>query len=110
MVKRTSMATILLTVLLFITLTHSSLVHSRELAHSDHSPSPAPMVGGEIAKRRGDGRAKKGSFPARCHSKCNQCNPCLPVEVSIRSMELKEKEYYYPQVWKCMCGDDIFSP
>ncbi|KDP44490.1 hypothetical protein JCGZ_16323 [Jatropha curcas] len=98
---------------LLIILILSFIVNSLELAHS---PSPAPMgeeliMAKELNLYRGRARkAMRGSFPARCHSKCNKCRPCMPVQVSIRAMELKEKEYYYPQVWKCICGDGIFSP
>ncbi|KAF2294449.1 hypothetical protein GH714_011510 [Hevea brasiliensis] len=80
-------------------------------------PPNTTEVGGEpmardlnLSKGRGGpGKAMKGSFPAKCHSKCNQCKPCKPVQVSVPAMELKENEYY-PQVWKCICGEDIFSP
>ncbi|XP_058007395.1 uncharacterized protein LOC131182324 [Hevea brasiliensis] len=103
----------IIVILFFIILIHSSAVHSRALAPS---PSPAPVGGEPMARdlnlsmgRGGPGKAMKGSFPAKCHSKCNQCKPCKPVQVSVHAMELKENEYY-PQVWKCICGEDIFSP
>ncbi|XP_050212254.1 EPIDERMAL PATTERNING FACTOR-like protein 5 [Mercurialis annua] len=105
MEKRKSNVTLIIS-LCFIIISHCLLVHSRELAQYSHSPSPAPAM--VIGKGR-NGRAK-GSYPAKCHLKCNQCKPCMPIEVSIRSMELQEKDYYYPQVWKCLCGDYIFSP
>ncbi|OAY45413.1 EPIDERMAL PATTERNING FACTOR-like protein 4 [Manihot esculenta] len=106
--------TIFIVILLFIILIHSSTVHSRALAPS---PSPAP-VGGEPEAgglnlsngRGGSGKTMRGSFPAECHFKCNQCKPCMPVQVSVPAMEFKENDEYYPQVWKCICGEDIFSP
>ncbi|GKV26481.1 hypothetical protein SLEP1_g35771 [Rubroshorea leprosula] len=51
----------------------------------------------------------KGSLPVACHAKCNQCKPCIPIEVSIQAMEVQENEYY-PLVWKCICQKTIFSP
>ncbi|KAF2294442.1 hypothetical protein GH714_011441 [Hevea brasiliensis] len=93
----------------------------RKLVTGQHTfiigSSSERQVGGEpmardlnLSKGRGGpGKAMKGSFPAKCHSKCNQCKPCKPVQVSVPAMELKENDYY-PQVWKCICGEDIFSP
>ncbi|KAL4362495.1 hypothetical protein GQ457_04G003010 [Hibiscus cannabinus] len=95
--------------LLLVVLSFSVSVHSRELAGS---PSPSPVGTshglleslGQIA-----GIRRPGSFPASCHSKCKQCEPCMPVEVSIRAAELEENEYY-PQVWQCMCRENIYPP
>ncbi|KAK7308110.1 hypothetical protein VNO77_41706 [Canavalia gladiata] len=99
--------------LLFLILTHTCLVHSRNLPTS---PSPAPASIDLTTYTRSlnthEGRKAKpslGSFPATCHSKCNQCRPCVPVEVSIRTME-EEQNQYYPIAWKCMCQSNIFSP
>lgn len=58
----------------------------------------------------------RGSFPGTsCNSKCNLCEPCMPVEISVRAakslaLDLDLEDNYYPLVWKCMCGDAIFSP
>ncbi|KAB1208372.1 EPIDERMAL PATTERNING FACTOR-like protein 4 [Morella rubra] len=99
--------------LLLATFIHPCLVHPRNL---ETAPSPAPESGVQIghhdpkpSKGRNDGKTMRGSFPAKCHSKCNQCRPCMPVEVSVRAMALENNEYY-PQVWKCMCRDNLFSP
>lgn len=48
------------------------------------------------------GKSMRGSFLATCNSKCNLCEPCRPVEVSVRSNALALEENYYPQVWKCI--------
>ncbi|KAL2986931.1 hypothetical protein AAZX31_11G001600 [Glycine max] len=50
-----------------------------------------------------------GSFPATCQPKCNQCKPCVPVEVTIKTMAEEENEYY-PIAWMCTCQSNIFSP
>ncbi|XP_048431023.1 EPIDERMAL PATTERNING FACTOR-like protein 4 [Pyrus x bretschneideri] len=103
----------LLIALLLAMLISSHLVHSGYFASS---PSPSPAVGNPTANdhepSKGKGtvkRLRRGSFPATCRSKCNECEPCMPVLVSVRAMALEEIEYY-PQVWKCACGDSIFSP
>ncbi|XVE49324.1 hypothetical protein DITRI_Ditri01bG0073600 [Diplodiscus trichospermus] len=80
----------------------SITVHSRKLAGS-RSPSPESLV---VLGRR---MRRPGSLPAACHSKCNQCKPCIPVEVSIRAADLQENEYY-PQVWQCTCQEIIYPP
>ncbi|XP_039019935.1 EPIDERMAL PATTERNING FACTOR-like protein 5 [Hibiscus syriacus] len=90
--------TILLTVLRF-----SIPVHSRELAGSP-SPSPSPGSPGMI-----DGIRRPGSFPASCHAKCKQCEPCMLIGIPIRAVESEENEYY-PQVWQCMCQENIYPP
>ncbi|PON90554.1 hypothetical protein TorRG33x02_136090 [Trema orientale] len=98
---------LILALLMIITmLIHTCPVHMRCL---QNSPSPSPA--NEMPKRVSHEKGRIGSSLVKlCNSKCNECEPCLPVEVSIRTMALEEKEYYYPQAWKCMCGYNIFSP
>jgi len=81
--------------IILILLNHVYLVHSRNLSPS---PSPAPFRNPRL-----------GSFPAACQTKCKQCKPCVPVEVTIKTMAEEENEYY-PIAWKCMCHSNIFSP
>ncbi|KAE9616251.1 hypothetical protein Lal_00017605 [Lupinus albus] len=81
-------------------------VHSLILA-SPPSPAPAPSPAYEGRKAKA---IRVGSLPVTCHSKCNECRPCVPVEVSIRTMELEEENQYYPIAWRCMCHSNIFSP
>ncbi|XP_068636300.1 EPIDERMAL PATTERNING FACTOR-like protein 5 [Aristolochia californica] len=50
-----------------------------------------------------------GSSPPTCRSKCGKCSPCKPVHVPIqpgRSMPLE----YYPEAWRCKCGNRLFMP
>ncbi|CAL0306569.1 unnamed protein product [Lupinus luteus] len=77
-----------------------------------------------------------GSSPPRCHNKCNDCNPCMAVQVpSLPSHEqqlqqdLTKKDTmeealfdpstqvnnnrysnYKPLGWKCHCGNHFFDP
>ncbi|KAJ7954838.1 Epidermal patterning factor-like protein [Quillaja saponaria] len=50
-----------------------------------------------------------GSQPPSCTSKCGSCSPCYPVLVTIPpglSITLE----YYPEAWRCKCGDKLFTP
>ncbi|XP_020590737.1 EPIDERMAL PATTERNING FACTOR-like protein 5 [Phalaenopsis equestris] len=50
-----------------------------------------------------------GSSPPTCRSRCGQCFPCWPVHVAIqpgRSFPLE----YYPEAWRCKCGNKLFMP
>ncbi|OWM69800.1 EPIDERMAL PATTERNING FACTOR-like protein 4 [Punica granatum] len=50
-----------------------------------------------------------GSSPPTCRSKCGSCSPCTPVHVPIQpgfSMPLE----YYPEAWRCKCGNKLFMP
>ncbi|KAK4405756.1 UNVERIFIED_CONTAM: EPIDERMAL PATTERNING FACTOR-like protein 5 [Sesamum radiatum] len=50
-----------------------------------------------------------GSSPPSCRSKCGMCEPCRAVHVPIQpgmSMPLE----YYPEAWRCKCGNKLFMP
>ncbi|EXB51155.1 hypothetical protein L484_009119 [Morus notabilis] len=53
--------------------------------------------------------AGPGSSPPACRSKCGRCSPCKPVHVPIQpglSIPLE----YYPEAWRCKCGNKLFMP
>ncbi|OMO54675.1 hypothetical protein CCACVL1_27675 [Corchorus capsularis] len=53
--------------------------------------------------------AGPGSSPPSCRSKCGSCSPCTAVHVPIQpgfSMPLE----YYPEAWRCKCGNKLFMP
>ncbi|KAH1223079.1 EPIDERMAL PATTERNING FACTOR-like protein 4 [Glycine max] len=93
------------------------------LENDDHSVNPvltisfnrdvsiAPETYPRSLKLRTERKAnpRLGSFPATCQPKCNQCKPCVPVEVTIKTMAEEENEYY-PIAWMCTCQSNIFSP
>ncbi|KAG8481074.1 hypothetical protein CXB51_025808 [Gossypium anomalum] len=59
-----------------------------------------------IAQKRLSGPS---SSPPSCRSKCGNCSPCKPVHVPIQpgfSMPLE----YYPEAWRCKCGNKLFMP
>ncbi|KAK7387529.1 hypothetical protein VNO78_28399 [Psophocarpus tetragonolobus] len=70
-----------------------------------------------------------GSMPPTCHNKCNQCHPCMAVQVptlpshdkvqpglaptaAMQLFFLQGNKYsnYKPMSWKCHCGDHFFNP
>ncbi|CAI8618927.1 unnamed protein product [Vicia faba] len=73
---------------------------------------------------------KLGSIPPSCHSKCNECHPCMAVQVpslpnhvhdSLPSSSMEKwltpslqgtNRYsnYKPLGWKCHCGNHFFNP
>lgn len=50
-----------------------------------------------------------GSSPPSCRSKCGRCTPCTPVHVPVHpglSIPLE----YYPEAWRCKCGNKLYMP
>ncbi|XP_057482967.1 EPIDERMAL PATTERNING FACTOR-like protein 6 [Actinidia eriantha] len=50
-----------------------------------------------------------GSWPPRCTSKCGRCTPCKPVHVSVPPGTPVTAEYY-PEAWRCKCGNRLYMP
>ncbi|KAL3752503.1 hypothetical protein ACJRO7_013201 [Eucalyptus globulus] len=50
-----------------------------------------------------------GSSPPRCNSKCGKCTPCKPVHVPVPPGTPVKSEYY-PEAWRCKCGNKLFMP
>ncbi|KAJ0786013.1 putative EPIDERMAL PATTERNING FACTOR-like protein [Helianthus annuus] len=59
------------------------------------------------------------SSPPSCMNKCENCTPCEatlvnpldPKLIDYKDQSLWEHNYnYYPQVWKCKCGDKLYEP
>ncbi|CAL0315667.1 unnamed protein product [Lupinus luteus] len=50
-----------------------------------------------------------GSFPPRCASKCGNCTPCKPVHVPVPPGTPVTAEYY-PEAWRCKCGNKYYMP
>uniref|UniRef100_A0A453IU32 Epidermal patterning factor-like protein n=1 Tax=Aegilops tauschii subsp. strangulata TaxID=200361 RepID=A0A453IU32_AEGTS len=50
-----------------------------------------------------------GSSPPTCRSRCGRCHPCRPVHVAIQPGVSFPLEYY-PEAWRCKCGDRLFMP
>ncbi|XP_044499700.1 EPIDERMAL PATTERNING FACTOR-like protein 4 [Mangifera indica] len=64
------------------------------------------LEGGVQAQKRLSG---PGSSPPTCRSKCGNCSPCKPVHVPIQPGMTMPLEYY-PEAWRCKCGNKLFIP
>ncbi|VFQ76622.1 unnamed protein product [Cuscuta campestris] len=71
----------------------------------DRTP-PATATGGGGSRRLLSG---PGSFPPRCTSKCGRCVPCKPVHVPVPPGTPVTAEYY-PEAWRCKCGNKYYMP
>ncbi|KAK3148308.1 hypothetical protein QOZ80_3BG0293400 [Eleusine coracana subsp. coracana] len=50
-----------------------------------------------------------GSSPPTCRSRCGGCRPCRPVHVAIQPGMSFPLEYY-PEAWRCKCGNKLYMP
>ncbi|XP_038895367.1 EPIDERMAL PATTERNING FACTOR-like protein 6 [Benincasa hispida] len=50
-----------------------------------------------------------GSSPPRCASKCGKCTPCTAVHVPVSPGTPVTAEYY-PEAWRCKCGNKLYMP
>ncbi|CAO2197131.1 unnamed protein product [Urochloa humidicola] len=66
-------------------------------------------VGGWQWRRRRMLAEGPGSYPPRCTSKCGECNPCYPVHVTVPPGVPVTTEYY-PEAWRCKCGNRLYMP
>ncbi|OVA07949.1 hypothetical protein BVC80_8733g16 [Macleaya cordata] len=101
----------------------------------DQQPISAPPQGVLM-----EGKSRLGSTPPSCNNRCNQCNPCMAIQVPTQTrdrvkpgfdrlvplMNKEEKteslpttttttgkdQYtnYKPLGWKCRCGNLLFNP
>ncbi|KAI4373927.1 hypothetical protein MLD38_011984 [Melastoma candidum] len=51
-----------------------------------------------------------GSSPPTCRSKCGRCEPCRAVHVPIHPGRVSVPLEYYPEAWRCKCGNTLFMP
>ncbi|KAL6993163.1 hypothetical protein U1Q18_011280 [Sarracenia purpurea var. burkii] len=96
------------------------------------------LIHGVDSSSLSEDKTRLGSTPPSCHNKCNQCHPCLAVQVptlpshdrfqpgvnhramprptefsdSSSSSLLSSTKYsnYKPLGWKCRCRDNFFNP
>ncbi|XP_051113414.1 EPIDERMAL PATTERNING FACTOR-like protein 6 isoform X2 [Andrographis paniculata] len=66
------------------------------------------------SKGDGDGRRRilggLGSSPPRCAWKCGGCSPCKAVHVAVPPGNNPVTMEYYPEAWRCKCGDKLYIP
>ncbi|XP_030476083.1 EPIDERMAL PATTERNING FACTOR-like protein 5 [Syzygium oleosum] len=82
-----------------VSITRGGLSGGRAASGSSSSSSGA-------ARRRLVG---PGSAPPSCRSRCGSCSPCKPVHVPVRP-GLSAPLEYYPEAWRCSCGNKLFMP
>ncbi|KAK7311120.1 hypothetical protein RJT34_09042 [Clitoria ternatea] len=116
--------TITTTILLIIVLLHHLLCPVSCFNQPQHAIPPRDLLSEE--------KNRIGSIPPTCHNKCNQCHPCMAVQVptlpshepvhqgdlsTITSamegfFDIQGNRYsnYKPLSWKCHCGNHFFNP
>ncbi|XP_057471100.1 EPIDERMAL PATTERNING FACTOR-like protein 4 [Actinidia eriantha] len=117
--QRLSLAAVTaLAFLLFASASALSLSPTRQLGGREREEREAPKIapseseeevsvsGQVVARRRLGG---PGSSPPTCRSKCGRCWPCRPVHVPIQPGLTMPLEYY-PEAWRCKCGNKLFMP
>ncbi|OWM87805.1 EPIDERMAL PATTERNING FACTOR-like protein 5 [Punica granatum] len=102
-------ATAALTLLLFASASALSLnqLRSREAGEPEKKLTIRSGSGAAVQQRLRT--VGPGSSPPSCRSKCGKCSPCKPVHVPIHpgvSLPLE----YYPEAWRCKCGNKLFMP
>ncbi|KAK6125779.1 hypothetical protein DH2020_040479 [Rehmannia glutinosa] len=68
-------------------------------------------------------KTRLGSTPPSCHNKCNQCHPCMAVQVPPLPSHNRVQPVsaqvnpagnrysnYKPLGWKCRCGGHFYNP
>ena len=76
------------------------------MEEKEKGSSAAPLEGGVGDQKRFGG---PGSSPPSCISKCGWCSPCVPVHVPVQPGLIIRLEYY-PEAWRCKCGNKLFMP
>ncbi|KAL0342912.1 UNVERIFIED_CONTAM: EPIDERMAL PATTERNING FACTOR-like protein 1 [Sesamum calycinum] len=97
-------------------------------AHCFHYKHPADSLKGLVVVGE---KTRLGSTPPSCHNKCNECHPCMAVQVptlpSHNRIPPQERpvDYeagpstssagnrysnYKPLGWKCRCGGHFYNP
>ncbi|XP_074559709.1 uncharacterized protein LOC141815654 [Curcuma longa] len=53
-----------------------------------------------------------GSYPPQCAGKCGACAPCRPVHVAVPPgwSSSPVTTEYYPEAWRCKCGNKLYMP
>ncbi|URE11688.1 epidermal patterning factor-like protein [Musa troglodytarum] len=60
-------------------------------------------------RRELSGGGWPGSYPPLCAAKCGDCTPCNPVHVAVPPGRAVVAEYY-PEAWRCKCGNKLYMP
>ncbi|CAB4261585.1 unnamed protein product [Prunus armeniaca] len=78
-------------------------------SHQQQKQREEYQIGSSALERVETQKSRLGSSPPSCRSKCGRCSPCKAVHVPIQpgvSIPLE----YYPEAWRCKCGNKLFMP
>lgn len=90
---------------------HSSLLYQDLIP----PPPSRKLFRGHVKDSIYGHRRLVGSSPPSCQGKCGSCVPCSPIHTSVGSStgstagSLTQQEYY-PEVWRCKCGNKLYVP
>ncbi|KAG6533264.1 hypothetical protein ZIOFF_007130 [Zingiber officinale] len=75
------------------------------------NPTRIPRVQGDAERGRelSEICGRPGSYPPLCAAKCGECTPCNPVHEAVRPGQPAVEEYY-PEAWRCKCGNKLYMP
>ncbi|XP_048333896.1 EPIDERMAL PATTERNING FACTOR-like protein 5 [Ziziphus jujuba] len=91
---------------LFVSTSTSSALTLTQLGGLESKESGEVALERVLSQKRLTG---PGSSPPTCRSKCGRCSPCKPVHVPIQP-GLSFPLEYYPEAWRCKCGNKLFMP
>ncbi|XP_020575336.1 EPIDERMAL PATTERNING FACTOR-like protein 4 [Phalaenopsis equestris] len=86
----------------------SSNSHGDSPSGRGRSSRTATFIEGKETEMSGP-EGGPGSYPPRCTSKCGDCSPCYPVHVPVPP-GIPVIAEYYPEAWRCKCGNKLFMP
>lgn len=91
--------------------------HGQHYQYLNRPPPPSRKLGRGNVKLDDSifgHRLLVGSAPPSCQGKCGSCVPCTPIHVSVGSSPVHAgsvaQQEYYPEVWRCKCGNKTFMP
>ncbi|PWA86320.1 hypothetical protein CTI12_AA140640 [Artemisia annua] len=84
----------------------ASKLHDSDLYYQNIENALAKFKTTTISRRRLNG---PGSSPPRCAWKCGRCTPCKPIHVPVPPGNPVTAEYY-PEAWRCKCGNRLYMP
>ncbi|XP_074586287.1 uncharacterized protein LOC141841980 [Curcuma longa] len=97
---------------LFCLTAQLSTTHHRSLNQKGVDSSmmePYSQVAAWPSRRRALA-GEPGSYPPRCTGKCGDCAPCNPVHVAVPPGSSPGTTEYYPEAWRCKCGNKLYMP
>ncbi|KAI3994200.1 hypothetical protein MKX01_012457 [Papaver californicum] len=86
-----------------------SIVIRRSLLITSLARKKLSSDGSRVRSKKGFMMSVPGSSPPRCASKCGKCRPCKPVHVPVPPGTPVTTEYY-PEAWRCKCGNKLYMP